>query len=64
MGYNNSDQVGTMFLFLKYSGGLKNQMTKIMTEGPKIQKKEDGKYCFALNIQSNLHKVNFDMLIL
>ena len=37
-----------------------------MTDGPKIQKKEDRKnelYCFVPNIWSNLHMVNFNALI-
>ena len=38
-------------------------MTEKMTEGPKIKKTEDRKYCFVPNIRSNLHLVNFDMLI-
>ena len=38
-------------------------MTKKMTEGPKIQKTEDQKYCFVPNIRSNLHLVNFSPII-
>ena len=38
-------------------------MTEKMTKQPKKQKTKDRKYCFEPNIRSNLHLVNFDVLI-
>ena len=38
-------------------------MTEIHTKRPKIQKTEDQKYCFVPIIRSNLHLVNFEVLI-
>ena len=39
-------------------------MTEKMTEGPKIQKAEDQKYCFVPNIGSNLHLVDMNTTLI